>query len=147
MDKRTKAYKEYQRALSVVNYEDLGESGLVTSKQVIEAILLGVATLLNPPKRSARVLNPDAVLFLDTLVEVAGDSVISDPFDASWYNLMERKIRDIPQLDLEAIENVGQYLLDGGWVGNTPTIRQVLYNLATLMTNSKKESGYDPRFG
>lgn len=145
MDKRTKAYREYQRALEAIG--PLGEGGFCTSVQTIEALLLGFATLLNPPKRNARVVDPQAVLFLDTLVEKAGDSISSKPFDASWYNLMARKIDDIPGMTLEDIENVAEYLYNGGWVGNTPTVKQILYNLATLLTNSKKEDNYDPRFG
>jgi hypothetical protein len=139
VNKRTKAYSLYEEGIKQLGkvpetFEELGQ---------LFAILVVANSSQGSSAKYRR--DPEAVEFLDTLIESAGTSIITDPFDTSWYTLCSWKLRDT-QLTLEDAEAIGQWLAAGHWYGNKPTVKQILYNLADLAARSRESGGYDPRY-
>lgn len=140
MDRRTKAYKLYQAGVSALGKEPetIVDLGMLLAAMICES------SKSSPSSLSPR-HDPEAVAFLDTLIIHAEGKMITVPFDASWYKLTEWKLRDLP-LTIEDAARIGDYLAAGNWRGGTPTVKQVLNNLSTLISRCEQSDEHDPRF-
>ena len=140
MDKRSRAWKLYQLGLAEYHEDSEGNNMLLCM-----AVMLDAATAKGGKR--APLMDADAVAFLDTILQVAGDRVDADPFDASWYKQMEWKLRDLSHPDVSVAYRVGEYLAGGGWKGKTaPTVSLVIRYLGDLMKQAEEAGTHDPRF-
>lgn len=141
LDKRTKPGRLYDKIV-----EQLGVPESYDDLLKCICVALAEAPSQGKPKKSNVRYNPDAVLFLDTLLQHAGDSIVTDPFDNNWYRLMEWKMRDMPSLELANMISIGEHLAQGGWKGAKPTVKQILNWLPELVNQSSTTDDYDPRY-
>ena len=138
LDRRTKAGRILSKA------EDAGCQSI---EEFIAFILVELSPSANgsPTKATSFRINPEAVEFLDTMLNVAGDSVLTSPWDNSWYRLCEWKLRDT-ELTLEDANTIGEFLANGGWKGKKPSVKQVLNWLPDLLAQAGRNEAYDPRY-
>lgn len=137
MDKRSRAWKLYKKGLEHWNE---GESPLLAI-----AVMLDAATAKG--KSATPLHDADAVSFVDTLLQVAGDTIDSDPFDKKWYKLAEWRMREVEEMTVDSAFVVGEYLALGGWKGKQPpTVAQVINYFPDLYRNAQEQGTVDPRY-
>lgn len=139
MDKRSRAWKLYK--LGIEHWNDFPEG-----KQLVYAMAVMIDAATSKEKSKKPLHDPEAVAFLDTLVQVAGDMVDAEPFDLKWYKLAEWRLRELPHVKVDDAYVIGEYLANGGWKGGTPTVQQVLNYLPDLLKKAEESGTYDPRF-
>lgn len=84
---------------------------------------------------------------VDTLLQVAGDTINADPFDKKWYKLAEWRMREVEGMNVDSAFVVAEYLATGGWKGKTiPTVEQVLRFFPDLMKQAEEAGTHDPRW-
>jgi len=144
MDKRSRAWKLYQKGLAL-----WPDSIPPTPKD--QTFLMSFAVMIDAATskgKSAQPLHdPEAVQLVDTLLQVAGDKIDGEVFDKKWYKLAEWRMREVGGMNADSAFVVAEFLASGGWKGKTtPTVEQVLKYFPDLMKQAEEAGTHDPRW-
>jgi len=143
MDKRSRAWKLYQKGLSVT--EEGGQR--LVDAPILRAIAVMIDAATAKGKTATPLHDPDAVAFVDTVLQVAGDKVAAETFDKQWYKLAEWRMREVETMTVDSAFVIGEFLASGGWKGKTtPTMTQVIRYFPDLMQQAEEQGTQDPRW-
>jgi len=146
MDKRSRAYKLAKRGEDAWNQVFKNETNDIRPLLCAIAVMLDAATAKGKAATAFR-QDPDAVAFIDSLLAVAGDTVVSEPFDTKWYKLAEWRMREVDGMTPDSAYVIGEYLAAGGWKGKAlPTVEQILRYYPDLLRKAEDAGTHDPRW-
>lgn len=141
MDKRSRAWKLYQKGMAVTDKWTDDDS------EVLKAIAVMLDAATSKGKTAQPLHDPEAVQVVDTLLQVAGDKINSEVFDKKWYKLAEWRMREVEGMNVDSAFVVAEYLANDGWKGKAvPTVEQVLRYFPDLMKQAEEAGTHDPRW-
>lgn len=142
MDKRSRAWKLYLQGKAAF---DSGPADSHTRFLLALATMIDAATAKGTAAKP--LTDPDAVSLVDTLLQVAGDKIQAEVFDAKWYKLAEWRMREVEGMTMDSAYVVGEFLANDGWKGKAaPTVEQVIRYYPDLMRQAEEQGVHDPRF-
>jgi hypothetical protein len=137
MDKRSRAYRIYKVGANAIGREpeDDDGTGVLSGLKAI-AVMLDEAT--RKPTRKKH--EPDTLVSPRRAFEILRSSgaIDCDPVDRRWFGRLGKELEALKLTEAD-VNQIADYLSEGGWVGARPDMGKVISYLSALATRAKSQ--------